>query len=209
MDKNLEKNFPQLFEPELLREIETSAIHKKVAAGEVIVDFGQTVQSIPLVLQGAVKILREDEEGEELLLYFIEQGDTCAMTLSCCMGDTKSKVRAVAETDSELLFIPVRKMEEWMANYRGWQRFILDSYHSRMNELLETVDTLAFLNMEQRILRYLRDKAMVTGTDTLSVTHRQIASDLHTSRVVISRLLKKLEREGFVKVERGELWVKL
>lgn len=209
MENKLQQNFQHLFEPELLKEIDETAIRKHVEAGEIIVDFDQTVSSIPLVLEGAVKVLREDEEGEELLLYFIESGDTCAMTLSCCMGHTQSRVRAEAETATDLLFIPVRKMEEWMAKYRGWQRFILDSYHSRMNELLETVDTLAFLNMEQRLLRYLRDKAMVTGNDTLQVTHKQIAQDLHTSRVVVSRLLKKLERQEVVEVRRNELWVKL
>ncbi|WP_372946371.1 Crp/Fnr family transcriptional regulator, partial [Muriicola sp.] len=145
--------------------------------------------------------------GDDLLLYFIEKGDTCAMTLSCCVKQGRSNIRAVAESDVELLMIPVSKMEDWMGKYRSWRAFILDSYHNRMQELLETVDTLAFMNMDERLLKYLRDKAMVNHDDVIHATHQEIAADLHTSRVVVSRLLKKMEREGKIDLQRSQIKV--
>ena len=162
---------------------------------------------MPLLISGAIKILREDEHGEELVLYYLEKGDTCAMTLSCCMGQTKSKIRAVAETNVELIMLPKEKMLEWLGKYKTWQTYILQSYHSRMDELLEAVDTIAFLKMDERLFKYLKDKAMVVHNDVLHVTHKEIAEDLHTSRVVISRLLKKLENEGKIKLFRNSIKV--
>ncbi len=203
----LETNYGYLFEPELLDEIEKVGQSVKVRQGEMMMDIGQQINAMPLLFEGAIKILTEDEEGDELLLYFIEVGDTCAMTFSCCMGAGKSEIRAIAETDSEMLMIPIEKMDDWMARYRSWRSFILDSYHERLSELLETIDTLAFMNMDDRLLKYLRDKAMVTHDDMIYTTHRDIAQDLHTSRVVVSRLLKGMEREGKIKLQRNQIKV--
>ena len=168
-------------------------------------DIGEPITAMPLLIKGAIKILREDDDGDELILYFIEKGDTCAMTFSCCMGKSKSEIRAIAESDTDLIMIPVQKMEEWMAKYKSWRAFILDSYHTRMMELLETVDTLAFMRMDERLLKYLQDKAMVTHNDVISATHQDVAHDLHTSRVVVSRLLKKMEKDGKREVQRNEI----
>ena len=129
------------------------------------------------------------------------------MTLSCCVGNTKSEIRAVAETDTKLIMLPVEKMAEWMHKYKSWQAFILQSYHSRMMEMLEAIDTIAFLKMDERLLKYLRDKAMVSHDDVLQVTHQEIAQDLHTSRVVVSRLLKTLENSGKIKLFRNRIKV--
>jgi CRP/FNR family transcriptional regulator len=111
----------------------------------------------------------------------------------------------VAESDAELLMIPIEKMEEWMGRFRSWREFILDSYHERMQELLETVDTLAFMNMDERLFKYLKDKAMVNQNDVIQTTHQDIAADLHTSRVVISRLLKKMEHDGKITLHRSQI----
>ena len=162
---------------------------------------------MPLLVSGAIKILREDEDGDELILYFIEQGDTCAMTLSCCLGNSKSEIRAIAETDTKLIMIPVAKMEEWLGKYKTWQKFVLQSYHNRMSELLEAIDTIAFLKMDERLFKYLKDKAMVNHNELIHVTHQQIARDLHTSRVVISRLLKTLEIDGKIELHRNNIKV--
>ncbi|PHO02036.1 Crp/Fnr family transcriptional regulator [Rhodobacteraceae bacterium 4F10] len=183
------------------------AIAKEVKANEVIIDIGSYITSIPLLLSGAIKILREDKEGDDLVLYYIEKGDTCAMTLSCCMGQTKSKIKAVAETDVKLLMIPKQKMSEWLSKYKSWQEFILHSYHSRLQEFIDAIDTIAFLNMDQRLLKYLKDKALVNQNETISVTHQQIANDLHTSRVVISRLLKALEKKDKIELNRNQIKV--
>ncbi|PCJ94514.1 MAG: Crp/Fnr family transcriptional regulator [Flavobacteriaceae bacterium] len=205
--KALEESYGYLFEPLFLEEIEKVGALKRVPKGEQLIEIGDLITMMPLVLDGAVKILREDTKGDELLLYFIEKSDTCAMTLSCCLGNKKSEIRAVAETDTTLLFIPIAQMDIWMSKYKSWQRYILDSYHTRVMELLETVDTLAFLKMDERLLKHLQDKAKVSHDDVLHTTHQDIAYDLHTSRVVVSRLLKQLEREGKIKMDRNKITV--
>ncbi|WP_028891230.1 Crp/Fnr family transcriptional regulator [Tenacibaculum sp. 47A_GOM-205m] len=207
MTEDLKKYYGYLFEDALLKEIADVAIAKDVKANDVIIDIGSYITSIPLLLSGAIKILREDKEGDDLVLYYIEKGDTCAMTLSCCMGETKSKIKAVAETDVKLLMIPKQKMSEWLSKYRSWQEFILHSYHSRLQEFIDAIDTIAFLNMDQRLLKYLKDKALVNHNDTINVTHQQIANDLHTSRVVVSRLLKALEKQHKIELYRNQIKV--
>lgn len=207
MIEDLQKYYGYLFEDALLKEIADVGIAKDVKANDVIIDIGSYITSIPLLLSGAIKILREDKEGDDLVLYYIEKGDTCAMTLSCCMGETKSKIKAVAETDVKLLMIPKQKMSEWLSKYKSWQEFILHSYHSRLQEFIDAIDTIAFLNMDQRLLKYLKDKALVNQNETISVTHQQIANDLHTSRVVVSRLLKALEKKDKIELNRNQIKV--
>src|SRR5690606_14207726 len=203
MKEHLHEAYSFVFEDDLLREIEESGLYKEIKENEKIIEIGDYVKNMPLLLNGAIKILREDQNGEELLLYFIERGDTCAMTLSCCLGHTKSGIRAVAEKDSSLILIPIEKMEEWMTNYRSWRGFVLESYQSRLSEMLDTIDTLAFMNMDQRLMRYLQDKAKVNQNEMLNITHRQVSKDMHTSRVVVSRILKKLENEEKIKLQRN------
>lgn len=196
-----------IFEEELLEEISEVGILKKFKENERIIEIGDQVKSMPLLLSGAIKILREDDDGDELLLYFLERGDTCAMTLSCCLGNTKSEIRAVAEIDTTLIMIPIEKMEEWISKYKSWRNFVFESYHSRLSEMLDTIDTIAFLNMDERLLKYLRDKAKINQNELVQITHQQIAYDLHTSRVVISRLLKKLELKGTIALNRNSIKV--
>ncbi len=207
MKELLHTFYAYLFEKELLDEIESFAIYKEFKANSTIIDIENYIVSIPLILEGAIKIMREDDDGNELVLYYLEKGDTCAVTLSCCMGQTKSNIRAIAETDVKLLMIPKEKMKVWLTNYTSWQEFILQSYHSRLQEFIEALDTIAFLNMDQRLLKYLRDKAMVNSNDLISTTHKEIADDLHTSRVVISRLLKGLEKKGKIQLHRNQIKV--
>ena len=205
MIEKLEQHYGYLFEDDLIKEIADVAIYKEFKANSIIIDIDSYLVSIPLIISGAIKVLREDKDGDDLVLYYIEKGDTCAMTLSCCMGATKSKIKAIAETDVTVLMIPKGKMSEWLSKYKSWQDYILQSYHSRLNEFIEAVDSIAFLNMNERLHKYLKDKAMVIGDDTLNVTHLQIANDLHTSRVVISRLLKALEKKGKIKLHRNQV----
>ena len=207
MTSELDLNFGYLFEEALINEISKIGVVKTFKADDIIIEKGDYIKSMPLLLSGAIKILRDDEEGEELVLYYLEKGDTCAMTLSCCMGQTKSKIRAVAETDIRLVMLPKEKMTEWLSSFKSWQSFILQSYHNRVEELLEAVDTIAFLKMDERLFKYLKDKAMVNQNDVLSVTHKEISKDLHTSRVVISRLLKKLENESKIQLFRNSIKV--
>ncbi|QCE42494.1 Crp/Fnr family transcriptional regulator [Psychroserpens sp. NJDZ02] len=207
MLEELQQHYGYLFEEELIQEINNVGTYKDIPEGFKLIEIGDYIKSMPLLVSGAIKILREDEDGDELILYFIEQGDTCAMTLSCCLGNSKSEIRAVAETDTKLIMVPVAKMEEWLGKYKSWQKFVLQSYHNRMSELLEAIDTIAFLKMDERLFKYLKDKAMVNHDEVIHVTHQEIARDLHTSRVVISRLLKTLEIAGKIKLHRNNITV--
>lgn len=205
MIHELKENYGYLFEEALLMEINSVGTFKEIPEDFKLIEIGDYIKSMPLLISGAVKIMREDDNGDELLLYFIEQGDTCAMTLSCCMGQKKSEIRAIAETPTKLIMVPIEKMNEWMAKYKSWQSFILQSYHDRMTELLEAIDTIAFLKLDERLFKYLKDKAMVNHNDVIQVTHQSIAFDLHTSRVVISRLLKTLENDGKIELHRNSI----
>lgn len=203
MIQELYANYASIFEEELLNEIVQVGTLKEVPEGYKLIEIGEYIKSMPLLVSGAIKILREDNEGDELLLYYLEKGETCSMTLTCCMSHSKSEIRAVAEIDTVLIMIPIQKMEEWTAKYKSWRNFVFDSYHKRLNELLNTVDSIAFQNMDERLLNYLKEKSRINNDDTIQNTHQEIAYDLHSSRVVISRLLKKLEEMGKIKLHRN------
>ncbi|WP_396197547.1 Crp/Fnr family transcriptional regulator [Flavobacterium sp.] len=201
----LTQSYGYIFEEALIDEIVKVASFKEFKADDYLIEIGDYIKSMPLLLHGAIKILREDENGDELLLYFLERGDTCAMTLTCCMGQAKSRIRAIAETDGSLLMIPVEKMEDWLTKYKTWRNFVFDSYNVRLMEMLEAIDTLAFMNLDERLFKYLTDKAKVIGNTEIQNTHQEIAYEMHTSRVVISRLLKALEIEGKIKLHRNKI----
>lgn len=203
----LTERFGFLFSEALIQDIRDNGGLMEVEEGEVIMDIGDPIQHMPILLNGAIKVLREDDQGDELLLYFLETGDTCAMTMSCCMGDRKSKVRTVAERNSQIIMIPLEHMSNWIQQHPDWRSFVFDSYSLRLSELLESIDSLAFMNMHERVYKYLKDKMMVNSNAELNVTHREIANDLHTSRVVVSRILKSLEREGRIALHRNRLEV--
>ncbi|WBL21067.1 Crp/Fnr family transcriptional regulator [Zunongwangia sp. HRR-M8] len=207
MFEELKEAYHFVFEKELLEEINKSGYLKEFKEGDVIIEIGDHLKSMPLLLNGAIKILREDQDGDELLLYFLERGDTCAMTLSCCLGNTKSQIRAVAERDTSLIMVPIQKMDEWTAKFKSWRYFVFESYQMRLTEMLDTIDTIAFLNMDGRILKYLQNKAKINQDKKVNSTHQQIAYDLHTSRVVVSRILKKMEIENKIKLFRNQIEV--
>lgn len=207
MEEELLGTFNNYFEPALIQEILKEGKYKEIPAGETIMDIGQYIRSMPLLLSGAIKVLREDEEGDELLLYYLEQGETCSVTMTCCMGHTKSEIKAITETDTKIVMVPVQKMEEWMAKYKGWRNYVFDSYQNRLNELLLTVDSIAFKNLDQRLMDYLKKKVEVTNDNRINNTHQEIAYDLHTSRVVVSRLLKKLEKMKKLELHRNHILV--
>lgn len=203
--QDLKTNYSHLFEDELLHEISTIGTYKEVSEGDKLIEVGQYIKAMPLLINGAIKILRDDDDGDELLLYFLEKGDTCAMTLSCCIGQSKSEIRAVAELDTQLIMIPVSKMEEWTIKYKSWRDFVFKSYHNRLMEMLNTIDSIAFLKMDERLLKYLKDKSDVNNSDVIKSTHQEIAFELHTSRVVISRLLKTLENQNKISLNRNSI----
>ncbi len=199
----LKQTYGFIFEEQLIEEIAEVSLLRDFKEGDVLIDFGDSIRKMPLLIKGAIKISREDFDEGELLLYFIEKGDTCAMTMACCLGETKSEIRAVAETNGTVVMIPITKMEEWLGKYKSWRNFVFNSYNSRLKEMLSAIDNLAFMNMDERLLNYLYDKAKINNSNHILNTHQEIAYDLHTSRVVISRLLKALENKGKISLHRA------
>ncbi len=206
--ERIEATYPYQFEEELLNEIDELGSLIEFKSNDVMIDLNQFIKGMPILLSGAIKIMREDFDEGELLLYFLEKGDTCAMTMACCLGDKQSKIRAIAETEGELVMIPIVKMDEWLAKYPSWRRFIFDSYNNRMEEMLVAIDNLAFNDMNERLKKYLLDVASINKGKVVVKTHQEIAYELNTSRVVISRLLKALEKEGFLQLNRNEITIK-
>lgn len=207
MEAKLQDYYSVIFEPELINEIIKFGKFTNIKKNELLIDVGSKITHVPLLLNGAIKIVREDKNGDEIVLYFLERGDTCAISFVNCLNNSKSKVRGIAEKDSEAIFLPVKKLEEWMATFKTWREFVIESYSSRLNEMIEAIDTLAFMKMDQRLLKYLQDKVKIMRDPILSATHLQIALDLNTSRVVVSRLLKQLENEGKIKLFRKKIEV--
>lgn len=207
MIQELKTSYGHLFEDALINEILQVGTYKEVPSGFKLIEIGAYIKGMPLLVSGAIKILREDTDGNELLLYYIEKGETCSMSMTCCVGQTKSEIRAIAEKETKLIMIPVQKMEEWTAKYKSWRHFVLGSYHTRLNEVLHTLDSIAFDKMDERLVNYLKEKVRVNNKNRIDNTHKEIAYELHSSRVVISRLLKKLERLGKVTLHRSHIEV--
>ena len=205
MKELLKENYPFVFEDSLVDEIVAVSLLRDFKEGDVLIDSGDYIKKMPLLISGAIKILRDDNDEGELLLYFIEKGDTCAMSMVCCLGDSKSEIRAVAETDGVVIMIPVMKMEEWLGKYKSWRNYVFNSYNNRLKEMLSAIDNLAFNNMDKRVLHYLQEKVKINNSNQIHNTHQEIAYDLHTSRVVISRLLKALENEGKINLHRASI----
>ncbi len=203
MENLIQQGYADVFEAQLLEEISEVATINDFKEGDVLIDLGEYIWRMPLLLSGAIKIMREDNDEGELLLYFLETGDTCAMTLACCLGETQSEIRAIAETDGSVAMIPIQKMEEWLGKYKSWRNFVFTSYNKRLSEMLSAIDNLAFMNMEQRLISYLREKSKINNSRELIATHQEIAYELNTSRVVISRLLKAAENQGKIRLNRN------
>lgn len=205
MEDVIKETYGNVFEKDLLDEIVSVAQLVEFNEGDVLIDIGKYIKTMPLLIRGAIKIMREDFDTGELLLYFIEKGDTCSMTLNCCLGDKKSEIRAVAENNGMVAMIPVNKMEEWLAKYKSWRTYVFESYNNRFNEMLAAIDNIAFMNMNERLLNYLHEKSKINQSNIISKTHQEIAYELNSSRVVVSRLLKALENEGHIKLNRNTI----
>jgi CRP/FNR family transcriptional regulator len=205
VNTNAIDNFPIYFEEELKKELNSVAKMQTSSAGDIIMDFDQTINQIPLVITGSIKILREDDDGNEIFLYYLEPGQACATSITCCLSGQKSTIRAIAEDDTQYLGIPVQYSDEWMLKYKSWKNFVMNTYAERFEELLKAIDQLAFKKMDERLAKYLHDKADLHDSCEINISHQEIAYDLNTSREVISRLLKQLERIGSIKLGRNRI----
>ncbi|MGL1936846.1 MAG: Crp/Fnr family transcriptional regulator [Fibrobacterales bacterium] len=200
-----EELFPDLSDPHLNALILKHGIKKKVAAGDVVIKPGDAILSIPLLLNGSLKIHRVDAEGNEIFIYFLAEGETCTTSLTCGVERAVSEIKAIAETDSELLLVPYRFVDAWIQEFDSWKNFIIGSYQKRYRELLNTIDSIAFHKMDERLMQYLTEKSIAQNSNTLRGTHQNIADELHTTREVVSRLLKQLEKQGKVVLGRNTI----
>jgi CRP/FNR family transcriptional regulator len=205
LKKALQDNYPILTETELIDEIMSVGFIHELEVGEILIDINQDIKTLPLLIEGTLKIIRENEEGNEVFLYYIKHGSTCAVTLTCCIDEKRSNIRAIVAEKAVFISIPYEFMDKWMEKYKSWRDFILTAYSVRFEELLKAIDQLAFMKMDQRIFNFLNEKSKITGSNVIKISHQQIANDLNTSREIVSRILKQMEKEGIVKISRGQL----
>ena len=208
MDINhIRQLFPTL-EEGLLEEIVKHGTIKEVKAGETLLKVGQTIRSTMLIIDGLVKLYREDEEGKEFFIYHLDAGQACSLSMVCAAKHETSEVLAKALTDTTVLSIPLEFMDQWMSKYKSWYQFVITSYRSRFEELLKTIDAIAFTGMDERLEYYLKKQVEKLGNN-LKITHQEIANDLNSSREVISRLLKKMEAKNWLTIHRNSIeWIK-
>ncbi len=198
-------NLKHIFEPQLLQEIQQFGIIQHFKEGDLIMDYGKYIRMMPIVLNGTIKVYRLDEEGREILLYYLSSSESCSMAYSCCIEAKKSEVKAIAEDDVELIAIPHIKLDEWLCKYSSWKNYIMRSFNERFIELLKSIESIAFHKLDDRLIEYLKDKQRITGSSVIKASHSLIADELATSRVVISRLLKQLENSKKIILYRNEI----
>ena len=190
----------------LVNEFIENAVIKEFKAGDLILDVGQYIRSTMVLSKGILKVYRESGEGDEFLMYFLEPGDACALTVLCEVKSEKSTIAVKADEDAELIFVPLEYSEKWQVKYPTWHRFIITNYRKRFEELLTTLDSVVFKALDERLEFYLKRQMQHNGKH-ISLSHQQIANDLNSTREVISRLLKKLEQAGKVKLHRNSIEV--
>ena len=205
--EELKRLFPTL-EEGLFEEIVKHGTIKEVKAGDTLLKVGQTIRSTMLILDGLVKLYREDDEGKEFFIYHLDAGQACSLSMVCAAKHETSEVLAKALTDATVLAIPLEYMDQWMGKYKSWYQFVITSYRNRFEELLKTIDAIAFSNMDQRLEDYIKKQVARLGNN-LKMTHQDIATDLNSSREVISRLLKKMEAKNWLIIHRNSIeWIK-
>ena len=197
--------FNSTFEPALVEEMQESGEIMNFQEGDVIMDYGKYIRMMPLILKGTIKVLRMDENGKEILLYYLSSNESCSMAYSCCVEARKSEVKAIAEDDVELMAIPHIKLDEWLCKYPSWKNYIMRSFNERFLELLKSIESIAFHKLDERLIAYLSEKKRLSGSSVIKASHYLIADELATSRVVVSRLLKQLENDGRILLYRNEI----
>ncbi|PUZ26141.1 Crp/Fnr family transcriptional regulator [Chitinophaga parva] len=199
--------FPGL-EEELYEEIDRHGEIRHIPAGTIMLRKGQPIRSAILILEGVVKIYQEDEEGDEFFMYDIEPGEACSVSMLCTYRQENSRVMAKTLTPATVLNIPLQYMDEWLGKYKSWHHFVIKSWRDRYDELLNTVNDIAFRNMDERLVLYIEGQVKKMGRH-IRLTHQEIASDLNSSREVISRLMKKMEKNGWVIIHRNSFeWIR-
>jgi CRP/FNR family transcriptional regulator, anaerobic regulatory protein len=209
MQKELEfyeNKFKHLFEKELLVEMQAHGNYMEIEPGGYLMRPGGYIRYVPIILEGSVKIMRQDKDGKEMLLYYLGGMDSCAMSLTCCLQSKISDISAYVEDKTKVISIPFEKVDEWMCKYTSWKQYVFQTYQKRFEDLLETIDCIAFNKLDQRLLSLIKKKITASGgTKNLYTTHEELANELATSREVVSRLLKQLEKMGKLNLSRNKI----
>jgi len=195
------QNLNELFEPELLKELMNCHL-VDLKANDLVLREGVFIREIPILVEGSLKVRRTDASGKEIVLYYIQPGESCILSITSCLNDKQSSAEALSVGQSKLLIVKAEQAKEWMDTYKSWRRFVMKLYHQRIDEVLTLVDHIAFKQMDFRLIEKLKEKTTISGP-IIEITHQQLANELGTAREVVSRLLKHLEKQGMVSLERG------
>lgn len=204
----LRQALPNLTDPKLLDRLMEKGQFSTFEPGETLMKPGQFVKAVPLVLEGSIKIMRMDEEGKELFLYYLETGETCALSLTCCSAARPSEIKAVVEEKVTVLFIPIQVHEQLTDEFKQWKDFVSSTYQHRFQEMLVVLDAVAFKKMDERLMNYIVTKMKQLKTNELHTTHQEVANELGTAREVISRLLKQLEKKKWIELGRNVIYIR-
>ena len=197
--QNKVKDLFPTFDKKLIEDIQSHAIITHADAGTVLMRTGQYIKNTILVTKGKIKIYREDDEGNEFFMYYLLPGQACAISMICTAKSEKSQIMAKVAEDAELIMVPLQLMDNWMTAHKSWYEFVIDTYRNRFEEVLAVIDSIAFRSMDERLEFYLKRNAETNHNNDIQISHSEIATDLSSSREVISRLLKKMEQRGLVK----------
>lgn len=201
----LQKHLQTIKDPKLIAEMLQFGRVRQFKAGDLIIDIGVPVNMVPILLTGVMRVVRHDADENELLLYYLVEGESCASSMQCCMAGKMSEVQAIAEEDCTLLFLPHSLADGWMMQYTDWKNYIIGTFQSRFNDLLLALDALAFNKLDERLAHYLQEKSRIHKSAVVQISHQEIATDLNSSREVISRLLKKMEQKEMVVLGRNSI----
>ena len=203
-EQELRELLPEL-EPEMITELAGKGSLREFTENELLMKTGQYFRSMMIVVQGLVKVFREDDEGNEYFIYYLHPGEACALSMVCALRQEKSEVMARAVSDVTVISVPLDQIDGWMSRYKSWAEYVLSSYRRRFEELLTTIDQIAFRNMDERLLFYLKKNQQSLKSNIIPFTHAAIAQELNSSREVISRLMKKLADRGIIRMHRQHI----
>ncbi len=205
LEETIAKLLPELHHPPLLREMQLHITERFFEGGKVVVHYGDDLKEVPLIVHGLIRLIRVNEEGEERLLYFLGPGEICVSAFSCCMIQKRSEYKMEVMEDATLWMIPINAADRWLTQYHQWRNFIFSSYENKLMQLIDVIDSLTFLKLEERLLDYLYKLSVMAGKNLVRITHQEISRDLNVSREAVSRMLKKLERDGKLRLGRNKI----
>jgi len=204
VEEIVKKRFP-FFESGLRTAISESGIYKVFEAEQELIREDQYIRSFPIVIDGLIKVCRTDEAGNELLLYYLRPGEVCTVSLICCMDRTRSRVKAITEAETAVILIPVELLDDWIGQYQTWKEYVMRSMQMRFDELLNALDSIAFMKMDERLEKFFTDRFHSSGSKIFEGSHQDVALAMNSSREVISRLLKQMEKRGLISMSRGRI----